>query len=98
MCCTVSPVFRKWRDSSCVLTDLPGVSSARKHQLDGCSRRGATSPRPDIPAVARNAPPPVSEAPPSDVIQSPRLLVRTLRPGGEARLQAVFDAAPDWHA
>ncbi|HSU17210.1 GNAT family N-acetyltransferase [Longimicrobium sp.] len=35
---------------------------------------------------------------PPDVIESPRLLVRTLRPGDEARLQVVFDAAPDWHA
>ena len=32
------------------------------------------------------------------MIESPRLLVRTLRPGDEARLQAVFDATPDWHA
>jgi len=31
------------------------------------------------------------------VLESPRLLVRTLHPGGEPRLQAVFDAAPDWH-
>jgi GNAT superfamily N-acetyltransferase len=31
------------------------------------------------------------------VIQSPRLRIRTLRPGDEARLQAVFDAAPGWH-
>jgi GNAT superfamily N-acetyltransferase len=30
-------------------------------------------------------------------IESPRLLVRALGPGDEARLQAVFDAAPDWH-
>jgi GNAT superfamily N-acetyltransferase len=29
-------------------------------------------------------------------IQSPRLLIHTLRPGGEARLDAVFAAAPDW--
>lgn len=40
----------------------------------------------------------MSKALPSDLIESPRLLVRTLRPGDEARLQAVFDAAPDWHA
>jgi len=31
-------------------------------------------------------------------IESPRLLLRALGPGDEARLQAVFDAAPDWHA
>ncbi|HYH81792.1 MAG TPA: GNAT family N-acetyltransferase [Longimicrobium sp.] len=31
------------------------------------------------------------------VIESPRLLIRALRPGDEARLQAVFAAAPDWH-
>jgi RimJ/RimL family protein N-acetyltransferase len=31
-------------------------------------------------------------------IESPRLRLRALRPGDEARLQAVFDAAPDWHA
>ncbi|HEX8907203.1 MAG TPA: GNAT family N-acetyltransferase [Longimicrobiaceae bacterium] len=37
-------------------------------------------------------------APRSEVIASPRLLIRTLRPGDEGRLQAVFDAAPDWHA
>ena len=30
-------------------------------------------------------------------IESPRLLVHALGPGDEARLQAVFDAAPDWH-
>lgn len=30
-------------------------------------------------------------------IESPRLRLCVLRPGGEARLQAVFDAAPDWH-
>ena len=36
--------------------------------------------------------------PAAEVVESPRLLVRTLRPGDEARLQAVFDAAPDWHA
>lgn len=29
-------------------------------------------------------------------IQSPRLRVESLRPGDEARLQAVFAAAPDW--
>ena len=29
-------------------------------------------------------------------IQSPRLTIQTLRPGDEARLQAVFDAAPGW--
>jgi GNAT superfamily N-acetyltransferase len=32
------------------------------------------------------------------VLESPRLLLRPLRPGDQARLQAVFDAAPDWHA
>jgi len=31
------------------------------------------------------------------VIESARLAIRTLAPGDEARLQAVFDAAPDWH-
>jgi GNAT superfamily N-acetyltransferase len=31
-------------------------------------------------------------------LESPRLILRALRPGDEARLQAVFDAAPDWHA
>jgi GNAT superfamily N-acetyltransferase len=31
-------------------------------------------------------------------IASPRLLLHPLRPGDEARLQAIFDAAPDWHA
>jgi GNAT superfamily N-acetyltransferase len=31
-------------------------------------------------------------------IQSPRLRIHALRPGDEARLQAVFAAAPDWHA
>jgi RimJ/RimL family protein N-acetyltransferase len=31
-------------------------------------------------------------------VESPRLLLHALRPGDEARLQAVFDAAPDWHA
>jgi GNAT superfamily N-acetyltransferase len=40
----------------------------------------------------------VTESAPAVVIESPRLLVRALRPGDEARLQAVFDAAPDWHA
>jgi len=40
----------------------------------------------------------VTESASPDVIESARLLVRTLRPGDEARLQAVFDAAPDWHA
>jgi GNAT superfamily N-acetyltransferase len=41
----------------------------------------------------------VDEAAPSaETVESPRLLVRALRPGEEARLQAVFDAAPDWHA
>jgi GNAT superfamily N-acetyltransferase len=30
------------------------------------------------------------------VIQSPRLLIHTLDPGDEARLRAVFDAAPGW--
>lgn len=32
------------------------------------------------------------------VIESSRLLLHALAPGDEARLQAVFDAAPDWHA
>ena len=31
------------------------------------------------------------------VLETPRLAIRTLAPGDEARLQAVFDAAPDWH-
>src|SRR6476620_8318106 len=31
-------------------------------------------------------------------IQSPRLRIQPLRPGDEARLDAVFAAAPDWHA
>lgn len=30
-------------------------------------------------------------------IESPRLVLRPLGPGDEARLRAVFDAAPDWH-
>lgn len=30
-------------------------------------------------------------------LESPRLLLHALRPGDEARLQALFDAAPDWH-
>lgn len=30
------------------------------------------------------------------VIQSPRLRIESLRPGDEARLEAVFSAAPDW--
>jgi len=34
---------------------------------------------------------------PPPPIESPRLLLHPLGPGGEARLQAVFDAAPDWH-
>ncbi len=34
----------------------------------------------------------------SPAIESPRLVLHALRPGDEARLQAVFDAAPDWHA
>jgi GNAT superfamily N-acetyltransferase len=32
------------------------------------------------------------------VPESPRLRLHALAPGDEARLQAVFDAAPDWHA
>lgn len=41
--------------------------------------------------------PPVSTPEPQPVaFQSPRLRVRTLHPGDEPRLQAVFDAAPDW--
>src|SRR4051794_15712429 len=31
-----------------------------------------------------------------DAILTPRLLLQPLSPGDEARLQAVFDAAPDW--
>lgn len=31
------------------------------------------------------------------LVESPRLRIRALGPGDEARLQAVFDAAPDWH-
>ncbi len=34
--------------------------------------------------------------PPIVAIESPRLRIRTLRPGDEPRLQAVFDAAPGW--
>ncbi|MBV9111088.1 MAG: GNAT family N-acetyltransferase [Gemmatimonadetes bacterium] len=41
----------------------------------------------------------MNESPPAaEVIESPRLLARTLRPGDEARLRAVFAAAPDWYA
>jgi GNAT superfamily N-acetyltransferase len=36
-------------------------------------------------------------APETLEIQSPRLRLCVLRPGDEARLKAVFDAAPDWH-
>ncbi len=36
--------------------------------------------------------------PASAAIHSPRLAVHPLGPGGEARLEAVFAAAPDWHA
>jgi len=40
----------------------------------------------------------VNAAPsPHSVLESPRLFLRALGTGDEARLQAVFDAAPDWH-
>lgn len=45
---------------------------------------------PDAPHVSTPEPQTV-------VIESARLLVRTLAPGDEARLQAVFAAAGDWH-
>lgn len=35
--------------------------------------------------------------PQTAAIQSPRLLIRALQPGEEARLQAVFATTPDWH-
>jgi RimJ/RimL family protein N-acetyltransferase len=36
--------------------------------------------------------------PNTTVIDSPRLRIQPLQPGDEARLDAVFAAAPDWHA
>jgi GNAT superfamily N-acetyltransferase len=46
--------------------------------------------------AARNAPPVTTPDPRTAVIQSPRLRVTPLGPGDQARLQAVFAAAPDW--
>lgn len=63
-------------------------------QLDGPSRRGATSPSVHFRPHPQNA----VNAASHETIESPRLLLRALRSGDEARLQAVFDAAPDWHA
>jgi len=40
----------------------------------------------------------VNAASAEPIIESPRLRLHALGPGGEARLQAVFDAAPDWSA
>jgi RimJ/RimL family protein N-acetyltransferase len=40
----------------------------------------------------------VNAASAEPIIESPRLRLDALGPGDETRLQAVFDASPDWHA